>query len=94
MIPPGALFMHGAVAVGKARRFCGDSNYLRVVYCTERELSRKEMLLIMPTLVSNIAAEPQLNKKKRFHRRDAEFAEFGMDLNQKVLYSVSSAPLW
>jgi len=52
------------------------------------------MLLIMPTLVSNIAAEPQLNKKKRFHRRDAEFAEFGIDLNQKVLYSVSSAPLW
>jgi len=51
------------------------------------------MLLIMPPLVSNKAAEPQLNKKKRFHRRDAEFAEFGMDLNQKVLYSVSSAPL-
>jgi hypothetical protein len=46
MIPPGALFMHGAVAVGKARRFCGDSNYLSVVYCsTERELSRKEVLL-------------------------------------------------
>jgi hypothetical protein len=49
------------------------------------------MLLIIPPLVFNKAMKPQLNKKKRFHRR--EFAEYGMDLNQKVLYSVSSAPL-
>jgi hypothetical protein len=71
MIPPAALWMLGAVTNFKARRLCGDSNYLRVVYCTERELSRKEMLLIMPLLVSNKATEPQLNKKKRIHRRGA-----------------------
>jgi hypothetical protein len=33
MIPPAAPWMLGAVPVGKVRRFCGDSNYLRVVYC-------------------------------------------------------------
>jgi len=36
--------------------------------------------------------DDQPKKKKRLHRRDTEFAKFGVYLNQKILYFATLTP--